>query len=188
MAFSYFWSHFPSCRFVFYVLWRLFSILQLNKSPEMVPPVEPPGGFCDIGCCSCLVLTGGFYVSTPATLHPGLLDSWRPPPDLSSTVDTLGYFYFCQVFPSLVCLILARVPRFLAGIFYPQAFFTLHFFRTFWCILWLKCGQEHPFQNRPCSCRHRVDPFRLARGLELLLFEFQDEWFVDCVSEPRNIE
>ena len=31
-------------------------------------------------------------------------------------------------------------------------------------------------------------PGSLARGLELLMFELQDRWFVYCVSDPRNID
>ena len=30
---------------------KLLSTLQSNKNPKTVPKREPPGGFCDIGCC-----------------------------------------------------------------------------------------------------------------------------------------
>ena len=30
------------------------------KFPTMIPLREPPGGFFDVGCCCCFILTGGF--------------------------------------------------------------------------------------------------------------------------------
>ena len=64
---------------------------------------------------------------------------------------------------------LPRVLRFWAGVFYPQAFFTLHSFPTFWHVLWLRCGQEHPIQYRPLYLPSQSGPFRLTHGLELLI-------------------
>ena len=31
----------------------IFMTLSLNKTPEMVAWREPPGVFCDVGCCWC---------------------------------------------------------------------------------------------------------------------------------------
>ena len=61
---------------------------------------QPPGGFCDVGCCCYFFWPrGGFYVSgllfhaigTPTRLL-------RPPPALSSTLATFGCFTFANFF------------------------------------------------------------------------------------------
>ena len=72
--FSYFRWLFPLCKFkvpflYWYILRGLFSMLWLNKTPEMVPLREPPGGFRDIDCCCYFTLTGGFSFIA-FRLHP----------------------------------------------------------------------------------------------------------------------
>ena len=57
-----------------------------------------------------------------------------------------------------------------AGIFYPWAFFTPHFF-TFCDDLWLRCGQEHSIQDLPLCFPSQGRLFRLTHGHELLMFE-----------------
>ena len=43
--------------------------------------------------------------------------------------------------------------------FYPQAFFTLHFFPTFWHVFWFRFEQEHPIQDLPLyACSRWVVP------------------------------
>ena len=54
--------------------------------------------------------------------------------------------------------------------------------------LWLRCGQEHPIQDLPLCLPSQSSPFQLTHGLELLMFELQDHWFINCASEPRSIE
>ena len=112
---------------------------------------EPPGGFCDVGCCCCFssleVFTFLSYFSLAPALHSGFSGPWRPSPALSSTLATFGCFTFCQAF---FVTFSPLALRFWVGTFYPQAFFYLallpHIFRTF---LWLRCGQEHPIQDLP---------------------------------------
>ena len=91
-------------------------------------------------------LTGGFYISgllslQPA-LHPGFSGLWRPPPALSSTLATFGCFTLARLFVT----VLPRALRFWVGIFYPQAFFTLHSFPTFLArfLTQMWAGTPHP--------------------------------------------
>ena len=95
---------------------------------------EPPGISCDVGCCSsfhccfCDVGCCCFYISGPP-FHATSMPPWFLRPAKASTSSDLypGYFrllYFCVTF-------LPRARQFWAGIFYPQAFFTLHSFLTF---------------------------------------------------------
>ena len=82
-----------------------------------------------------------------------------------------GYFrllYFCQAFPSQLYRerygfewVLFTYSRFLPCTPYPH----------FVTILWLRCWQEHPIQDPPLACPHKVDRrgWRLKDGLELLI-------------------
>ena len=68
--------------------------------------------------------------------------------------------------------------RFLiTGVFYPTLL-----------RLWLRWGQEHPIQDPPLFLPAQSCPFQMTGGLELLMFELQDHWFINCASEPRSIE
>ena len=83
---------------------------------------EPPGGFCDVGCCFC------FYVSG-LPFHATGTPPWRLELVKVSTSSELYPGYFRLLYFSVT--ILPRALQFLVGIFYPQAFFTLRFFPTF---------------------------------------------------------
>ena len=71
----------------------------------------------------------------------------------------------------------------LSGCFLPTGVFYPTVLR-----LWLRWEQEHPIQDPPLCLLSQSCPFWLTRGLELLMFELQDHWFINCASEPRGIE
>ena len=112
---------------------------------------EPPGGFCDVGCCCCCfssleIFTFPGYFTLPPALHPGLWCPWRPPPARSSTLATFS----CFILPGFSVTVLPRALRFWVGIFYQQAFFILRSLTDiFGTLLWLRCVQEQPIQHPP---------------------------------------
>ena len=126
---------------------------KLNKTPSDGTCLEkPPGGFSDVGCCCCCftlleVFTFPSYFSLPPALHPGFSGPWRPPPALSSTLATFGYFAFARLF-RYICTASATV---LSGRFlHTQVFFlTCPPSPHFGTFLWLRCGQENPIQDPP---------------------------------------
>ena len=135
------------------------SYANSTKLPAMVLCLgEPPGGFCDVGCCCCFSSLEAFtipgYFSLPLALHPGFSGPWRPPPALSSTLATFSCFTFCQAFSVRV---LPRALRFSVDIFYPQAFLSLHFFSD---IFGTACdsdaGRSTLSSILICACPHRV--------------------------------
>ena len=71
--------------------------------------------------------------------------------------------------PGFSVTVFPRALRFWADVFYPQAFLTLHSFPTFWHVLWLRFGQEHPIQDRRLCLPSQSCPFWLTHGLELFL-------------------
>ena len=110
--------------------WRNF-LTSLNNGTCLG---KPPGGFCDIGCCCCFYLTGGFYISgilflatgTPAQL---LRPREGPPLALRFTPATFGCFTFVKLFRhSFTASAMVLGGRFLpADVFYLM---LLH--RHFW--------------------------------------------------------
>ena len=148
---------------------KFTSYANSTKLPAIVLYLgQPPGGFCDVGCCCCCfssleVFTFPGYFSLPPALHPGFSGSWRPPPALSSTLATFGCFTFWQAFSVTV---LPRALRFWVGIFYPKAFFTL---RSFTDIFGTVCdsdaGRNTPSRILLCACPHRVVPSGWRMGL-----------------------
>ena len=141
---------------------------------------QPPGGFCDVGCCCCFfdlveVFTFSGYFSMPSALQPGfsgLHRLWALPWLLSVALLLPTFLDF---------LFLPRVLRFWASIFYPR------FYPTLFC-LWLRWGQKDPIQDPPLCLPSQSCPFGRTHGLELFMFELQDYWFINCASEPRSIE
>ena len=68
--------------------------------------------------------------------------------------------------------------------FLPMGVFTLYSFVS-------DSGEgrnTHPIQDPPLCLPSQSCFFRLAHGLELLMFELQDHWHINCASEPRGIE
>ena len=101
---------------------------------------EPPGGFCDVGCCCSSFIAvfvmlflqfratfTGTGTSSPVLLHAAGTLPWLLRPVKASTISELypGYSRLLLFFH------LPRALRFCKGIFYPQALFTLRFFPTF---------------------------------------------------------
>ena len=71
---------------------------------------------------------------------------------------------------------------------FEWAFFTHGRFYPILLHLWLRRGQEHPIQDPPLCLPSQSCFFRLTHGLELLMFELQDHWYINCASESRSIE
>ena len=96
------------------------SLGDLTELPVMVLCLgEPPGGFCDVGCCcfsSLELFTFQGYFSLPPALHPGFSGLWRPPPWLLLVALFL---------PGFFVTFLPRALRFWVCIFYPQVLFYL---------------------------------------------------------------
>ena len=145
---------------------------------------EPPGRFCDVGCC-CFWPHWRFFISLLFDVipHPSVDYHWVFAPILysqssPSQIDS-GHFHFnfSRLF-NFTASGTVLSERFLpTGVFYPTVL-----------PLWLRCGQEHPIHNLPLCLLLQSCPFRLGHGLELLMFELQDLWFINCASEPRSIE
>ena len=151
----------------------LGDFCKLNKTPSDDTCLgEPPGGFCGVGCCCC-TSQEVFLPSLLFNVIPHSSVSYRRvfTPILyfqpSSSHSDLRHFHL--TFLSFSVTALPRVLRFWANVFYPHAFFTLHSFPTFWHVLWLRCRQEHPIQDRPLCLPSQNCPFRLTHGLELLI-------------------
>ena len=131
---------------------------------------EPSGAFCDVGCCCCFftslkAFTFAGYFSLPPAFHSDFPGPWSPPPALSSTLATFACFTFARYFYHSF----TANATVLSGLFYPQAFFVLHNFLTFWCVLWLRYRQEHLIQDLSLCLTLQRCPFRLTRGLEPLI-------------------
>ena len=151
---------------------------KLNEAPSDGTCLgEPPGGFCDVGCCCFFYLTGGFCVSgllfLPTRLYPGFSGPWRPPLALRSTLATFACFTFSIT-------VLPWELRFWVGVFYPDTFLTLHSFPTFWHIFvtQMQAGTPHPGSSSVTALKelslladtwswttHIVDKRRLAYQL-----------------------
>ena len=96
----------------------------------MVPCLgEPPGDFCDVGCRCCFSSLEVFTFSGLLFLATGT-PHWLLRPVKASTGSELypSYFRLLYFFPGFSVTVLPRALPFWVGIFYPQAFFTLHCF------------------------------------------------------------
>ena len=134
----------------------LGDFCKLNKTPSDGTCLgEPPGGFCDVGCCCCFTSLEVFLPSLLFDVIPHSSVIYRRvfTPILyfqpSSSQSDSRHFHLTFLGFSVTAL--PRVLRFWAGVFYPQVLFTLHSFPTFWQVLWLRCGQEHPIQDCPLA-------------------------------------
>ena len=156
---------------------------KLTKTPSDGTSLgEPPGNFSDVGCCCCCftsleVFTFPGYFSLPQALHPGFLGQWGSPPALSSTLATSVSLLLPRFFVTVLPLVL----RFWAGVFYPQALFTLHSFPAFWDVFvtQMRAGTPHPgssFVPALTKLSHLADAWALTT------------WTTNCASDPRPIE
>ena len=135
--------------------------LKPNKTPSAGTCLgELPGGFCDVGCCCCFYLTGGFYISGLLFFATGT-PLWLLRPVKASTSSELypGYFrllYFCQVFSSHFY---RERYGFEWAFFTHRRFFTLHPFPTFLArFCGSDAGKNTPTRFFLCACPHRVVP------------------------------
>ena len=143
----------------------------LNKTPSDGTCLgEPPGDFCDVGCCCCFLAHWRFlpfWATFPCHRHSTLTSQaceglhwlWALPWLLSVAL----------LLPGFSVTVLPRALRFWAGVFYPHTVFNLHSFPTFWHVFWLRCGQEHPIQDPPLCLLSQSCLFRLTSGFELLM-------------------
>ena len=148
------------CRFLFMFLG---DFCKLNKTPKNGTCLgKPPGGFCDVGCCCCCftsleVFMFPGYVSLPLALHPSFSGPWRPPPALSSTLDTFGCFTFVRLFrhslkPYRKCYGFKRV------FFTHRYFLSSTPFPHFDTTCDSDAGRNTPSRIPLCSCPHKVVP------------------------------
>ena len=152
----------------------LEDFCKLNNTPSNGTCLgEPPRGFCDVGCCWCFTSLEVFLPSLLFDVTPYSSVSYRQVltpilyfQPISSQSDSR---HFHLTFLGFSVTALPRVLRFWVGVFYPQAFFTLHSLPTFWHVLWLRCGHEHPIQGSPLCLPSQSCHFRLTHGLELLI-------------------
>ena len=104
----------------------IFSIRSwLDKTPSDCTCLgEPPGGFCDVGCCCCFLPHWRFFHFIAFRRHPSPFSDYTHfilSAQLIAIITFLGFSF------------LPRVLRFWVGAFYPTLL-----------RLWLRCGHEHP--------------------------------------------
>ena len=109
---------------------------------------EPPGGFCDVGCC-CY-----FFTLKELFTFPGFFFTGTPPWVLS--VAFPSHFYR-ECYGSELAF------------FNHRRFYLALLPLIVWHVLLLRCGQEHPIQDLPLCLPSQSCPFRLMHGLELFL-------------------
>ena len=165
----------------------LDDFFKLNKTPgDGTCLGEPPGSFCDVGCCCCFYLTGGFYFSGLLFLATGTPPWFLRSVKVSNSSELCpGYFrllYFCQAFPSHFYR-----ERYA---FEPKAFSTLHTSPIFLArfVTKMQTGTPPPPGSSSVPALTESSPFRLTQGLQLLILQLQDHWFIICASEPPSIE
>ena len=137
------------------------SLGDLTKLLAMVLCLgEPPGSFCDVGCCCCCFPHWKFlrfWATFPCHRHStvasqvreGLHQLWALPWLLSVAL----------LLPGFSVTVLPRALRFWVGIFYPQAFCTLcSFTDIFDTFCDSDAGRSTPCRNLLCACLHRVVP------------------------------
>ena len=124
------------------------SLGDLTKLLAMVLCLgEPPGSFCDVGCCCCCFPHWKFlrfWATFPCHRHStvasqvreGLHQLWALPWLLSVAL----------LLPGFSVTVLPRALRFWVGIFYPQAFCTLCSFTEFLThfVTQMRAGTPHP--------------------------------------------
>ena len=140
----------------------LGDFCKLNKTPSDGTCLgEPPGGFCDVGCC-CFTSLEVFLPSLLFDVIPHSSVSYRRvfTPILyfqpSSSQNDSWHFHLTVLGFSVTAL--PRVLRFWACIFYPQAFFTFHSFPRFWHVCDSDAGRNTPSRIVLCACPHKVVP------------------------------
>ena len=118
--------------------------------------------------------------STLASQAPeGLHQLWALPWLLSVTLLLPGFF---------VTFVRQRYRFEWAFFTHTGVFFTLPSFPTSWYVFMtqMRAGKPHPGS----SSVHALTELslRLTHGLEILILQIQDHWFINCASEPRNVE
>ena len=116
----------------------LHNCNQKSKTPSNRTCLgEPLGGFCDVACYLhfVVVLHLSFFFFTSSLTLPWTIDRFLDPFCTFSPAHCRvirGTFIFNHF-----VIFLSRALGFWVGIFYPQAFFTLRSFPTFWHNLFL---------------------------------------------------
>ena len=129
---------------------------------------EPPGSFCNVGCCCCFTSLEVFHSFIAFRRHPSPFRELSPSfythfilsAQLIAEWFTTLYFNFSGLF------IFTASAMVLSGLFLPMGVFYHTLIR-----LWLRCGQEHPIQDLSVCLPSQSCPFPLTHGLELLMFE-----------------
>ena len=131
------------------LVWVYFigDFCKLNKTPSDGTCLgEPPGGFCDVGCCCCFYLIGDFYISGLSSLPTALQPSFSGREGGHQLWALPWLLLVALPLPGFSVTVLPRALRFLLGILYQQGFFTLGSLPTFLAcfVTQVKAGTPHP--------------------------------------------
>ena len=125
----------------------------LNKTPSDGTCLgEPPGDFCEAGCCCCFSPHWRFFINCFSTSFLTL--SWaisgflHPFYTFSPAHRRVICNTFILTFLGFSITFLPRVLWFWADVSYPRAFFTLHSFTFLWrFVTQMPAGTPHPWSS-----------------------------------------
>ena len=145
----------------------------LTKLPAMVLCLEEsPGGFCDGGCCCCFPHWRFlcFQVTFPCHWHSTLASQARE--GHQQIWALLWLLSVALLFTRFFRHIFTASTTVLSGYFFThRRFLTLHSFPTFLARSYdSDTGNNTPPRILLWAYLHRVVPFQLTHGLELLIF------------------
>ena len=142
---------------------------------------EPPGGFCDVSCHFIFVSSFCCCSSFVNVLHSHFLFGIIPHPSVDYRRGFYTPFYtfspaHCRVIHDTFIfnhsvIFLPRALRFWVGIFYPQAFFTLSSFPTFW--------------NNLLLSRLPWEPSVISRNLQGFILIFKTQTRPICLFDSQ---
>ena len=141
----------------------LWDFCKLNKTPSDGTCLgEPPGGLCDVGSCCCFT---SLKVFLPSLLFNIILHSsvsyrsvFTPILYSQPSSSQSDSWHFHLTFLGFSVTALPWVLRFWAGVFYPQAFFTLTPSPHFGTFSDSDGDKNTPFRIVLCACPHKVVP------------------------------
>ena len=142
---------------------------------------EPAGGFCDVSCHFIFVSSFCCCSSFVNVLHSHFLFSIIPHPSVDYRRGCYTPFYtfspaHCRMIHDTFIfnhsvIFLPRALRFWVGIFYPQAFFTLSSFPTFW--------------NNLLLSRLPWEPSVISRNLQGFILIFKTQTRPICLFDSQ---